>query len=276
MKNETLKEYTKRLIEKYDIKPVKGLGQNFLIDDLIASKVADSLIIQNKEDSLLEVGPGLGAITKLVKDKSNHFTVVDKDKNMISVLCQEYINSGINFVQGDFLKEDISSYKYIVSNLPYNITTDAILKILLEGKELNETILMIQVDAYKRLASPSGDKEYRPISVLFETLGKLKKLFLVSPNSFTPKPGVNSVVFSFKMNKNFPYDKKEFYRFLAVAFRNPRSTILNNLSSLHLEKEIIGKCLQKEDILPNYRPHQIKAKQYLDLFALFLNEKKTD
>ena len=162
--------------------------------------------------------------------------------------------------------DSVAEYNKIIGNLPYNITTEAIVYILLNARRANKVVIMCQSEAFNHFNDVSG-KEYGPASVLLHLLGTCNKKFVVKPGSFYPVPKCNSTVFTIDLYKNVTLDDiKKVYLFAKQLFINRRKTIYNNLSQYLKDKEKTNEVLNQVDILPNTRPEEISPEKYLEMY----------
>lgn len=251
---------------KLNLKPEKDYGQNFLVEPEIASRIVDSLEI-NEKDQILEIGPGLGSLTHFISLKNSPCDAVDIDSRMIKFLGEIYGKQPIiKLVNSDVRKIDISRYSKIIGNLPYNITTELITFLLLNGKSCQKFVLMCQAEAFVRF-STFGGGDYGAVSVLVHLLGESKKLFPVKAGSFYPAPKCESIVFEIKLNGSIERDDCFGTYFLAKQlFLNRRKTILNNLSSLLKNKSLAEKICGDLRIQTTLRPEQLTPFQYLTIY----------
>ena len=254
------------IVNNSNARPDKDYGQNFLVEPEVCKKIVNSLDIQNGE-SVLEIGPGLGSLTHFLNELSKKITVVDIDERMIAFLKLVY--QDINIVQCDIRKHDVSSYDKIIGNLPYNITSETIVYLLLKATKAKKIVLMIQTDAYPHFSDING-KEYGPASVLLHLLGKDKKLFQVKPGSFYPTPKCSSTVFEININPVCDIEEaKQVYAFAKSMFLNRRKTISNNLTNLVKDREMANSILLESEILNTIRPEDISPLNYLKLFRVY-------
>lgn len=248
--------------------PKKSLGQNYLIDERYLSILSD---VDKK--NTLEIGGGLGNLTHYLEMNASSLDVVELDKSSFIFLKEQFKDYvHVCVYNENILKFDISEYEQIVGSLPYYITSDIIVKILIEGN-CSLSRIMIQSDAYKRIFAPFGKEGYNPISILSTFLCDTKVLAYVSRNAFIPKPHVDSVILSLTFNHDqcLIGNKKQFYYFLKKCFLHPRKTILNNLiKGTSFEKEKIECVLNQVGIQNNLRPEDIKPKSYLTLYETLL------
>jgi 16S rRNA (adenine1518-N6/adenine1519-N6)-dimethyltransferase len=254
------------IISKLNLKPDKDFGQNFLIDFNISSRIVEALNIE-ENDKILEIGPGLGSLTHFLSQKLSFCDAVDIDPRMINFLSNIYKDSkNLLFINSDIRKVDIFSYTKIIGNLPYNITTDLVTLLLLNGTSCKKMVLMCQAEAFSRFISVSGG-DYGAVSVLVHLLGSSKKLFVVKPGSFYPSPKCDSIVFEINLRESFDRQEcLETYLLAKQLFLNRRKTILNNLSAFIKDKTMAAEVCSELGISPMSRPEQITPTQYHDIY----------
>ena len=244
------------------IEPSKSKGQNFLIDVEKAKNIVN-LLKNTANSSVLEIGPGLGSLTYHLQEKCNNLTLLDVDDKIISYLSFE-INEDVNLIHGDALKEDLSSYEYIISNIPYNITSLLIEHIMISASSCKQMVFMVQKENFFHFYDVEGS-EYGPLSVLIHLLGNIKKAFDVGSASFYPRPKCTSTVFTIDMKEDVNReDAISTYRLAKKLFANRRKTILNNLSQI-IGKEEAKNLLDNLGINPLLRPEQISPDVFLKI-----------
>lgn len=264
------RENIKEIIEKCGTKPDKDYGQNFLIEPTISSKIVDALEIKDN-DSVLEVGPGLGSLTHFIEQKTNTLTVVDIDRRMTDFMSVIYPN--INIINDDIRKVDVSNYDTIVANLPYNITTELVQFFLEKAIRAKKMILMCQLEAFARFNDLSGEA-YGPLSIYLHLLGNTKRLFTVKAGSFYPVPKCNSVVFEIEIDNHTKEERDVYlsvYKMAKQLFLARRKTINNNLSSYLGDKDKCAVIFKKLGIDPLTRPEQIPFVKYLEMYNILKN-----
>jgi len=236
------------------IRPKKKWGQNFLTDPNIIKKILNILNASSK-DHVLEIGPGQGALTFSIKAKNISAIEVDKD---LCTLLSEKKQQNLIIENENFLKTNLKNIRFnkIIGNLPYNISSQIIFKIL-NDKSWELAVFMIQKELADRIISKEGSKQYGRISVMIQSLCIVKKEFNVSPNCFSPKPNVSSTIISLKKkNKNdFDYQKLEYV--VKKSFSQRRKKIKNTLTQ-------ISDYVELKDYL-NKRPEQISVKDYIKI-----------
>jgi len=256
------------IVNGLNIKAIKQYGQNFLSDPKYSSLIVESLN-PSKEDIVLEIGPGLGSLTHFLIQKSDDVTAVDIDDRMIKFLSVQYEGSkNLRLVGADILRYDVSNYDMILGNLPYYITTDIIIYILLKAEKAKRLVFMVQKEAYPRFSSKVNEDGYGPISILISMLGNIKKITNVGAGAFYPNPHVDSLVFqididlSKRTNETFVL-----YKFIKSLFLNKRKTILNNLSGYLKDKEKAEQILNKCEVPNNKRPEELSLEHFKNIFS---------
>jgi len=267
---------------KEGILPNKTLGQNFLKDRNYVKKIIDAADIK-KDETVLEIGPGMGAITLELAEKAGKVIAVEKDGKMAAMLEASLAAAGIKNVQiitGDILelfKKDrldikgLKRYK-VVANIPYYLTS-FLIRNLLEIKNGPEDIfLMIQKEVGQRICSQPPQMNLLSVSVGYYATPRI--LFKVSKNSFYPKPKIDSVFIRIApkgIEKN-----NGFFDIVKAGFSHPRKQLLNNLSDgLSINREGVKKWLESNNIKPEQRAETISLEQWEKLLASFpYREKK--
>lgn len=238
-------------MEKFNFK--KRYGQNFLIDVNIVNKIVDTIDVF-PDSMVIEIGCGDGRLTKMLCSKFDFVLGYEIDKELEDNLLSNlnvYSNFCIHF--DDFLSRDILgdlekynySNIYVVSNLPYYITTPIIDKLIKLDIDINKMVFMVQKEVGDRFCAKVGTKEYNSLSIYLNYKYDVKKEFIVSRNCFIPKPNVDSIIVSFsKKDKVFHVINEDlFFKLVRDSFRFKRKTLRNNLSNYDLE--LINKVLMK-------------------------------
>ncbi len=267
------KEYVLNKLSELTTYAKKNLGQNFLIDNNVSLKIVEALEIKDNQ-TIIEIGPGLGALTfNLAAYSSSLIKAYDIDEVMINHLNKTFkMDNNVEIIYSDFLKVDLNDlYKNkdvsFIGNLPYYITTPILEKILTSNIHIDNCVFMVQKEVYSRLNAKVGTKEYSPLSILIEFVGKLTKVMDVSFNKFYPAPHVDSLVFKIDCYKDYNHTlTKEFYNFLNKCFFMRRKTILNNLNGITNNKNISNEILKQSNIDSLRRPETITLNEYVTLF----------
>ncbi len=231
----------------------KSLGQNFLNDKNVLTRIVNC--VPFKDNSLvIEVGPGSGNLTRELAKVASQVLCYEIDTRLESILDDSLKEcSNVRIIFNDFLKSDINAdlkiYKYdnlyLVANLPYYITTPIIEKVITSNLDFKYITVMVQKEVGERFNAKPGMREYNSLTVYLNYYFDIKKEFIVSRNSFTPKPNVDSMVISLiKKDKCLPLKDEEFFnKLLHDAFKYKRKNIRNNLKSYDLNKvlEVLNK-----------------------------------
>ena len=252
------------------IRAKKSLGQNFLIDQNIIDKIVGKIVVENK--MLLEVGPGTGNLTKaLLKKKPKKFFVIEKD-NYLASLLKEQFEDKIIIINDDILEfneESLSEEKLIVfGNLPYNISTEILCKWILNLNDkkiwFSNLILMFQKEVADRLISEFNTSNYGRLSILANWKLNIKKIIDIKPNSFSPRPKIESSLLFFSPKKNFLKLNNPFYleKITRVFFNHRRKMIKKPFNQMFEgNTEILGRL----DINLNLRPQNLNYETYYKL-----------
>ncbi len=254
------------LQKKYELHAKKRFGQNFLIDQNVLKKIIDVANIKSKD--VVEVGPGLGSLTTCLLPLVKSLTAYEIDPDMIRVLNGEINSPKFELIAGDFLKETLTwkGKKTLVANLPYYITSDILFKLFENKDKFDRAIIMIQDEVADRLVAPVGNKQYGKLTISANHFAKIKKEFVVSPQSFTPSPKVHSAVISLEFNDLDSVESMDFLKFLKGSFRQRRKTLFNNW------KEIIGSnearsLIEEMQFDPAIRPQNLTHDDYWKAFS---------
>jgi 16S rRNA (adenine1518-N6/adenine1519-N6)-dimethyltransferase len=262
----------KELRKKYQVRPSKGLGQNFLIDNSELNKIIDSADLK-ENDVVLEIGPGTGNLTQELVKRVKTVIAVEKDPQMIEILKKTFRDfTNIEIVQGDILKIKelkIKNYK-IVANLPFYLTAPVIRKFLEVENPPKEMILVIQKEVAQRICVKTPDMNLLAISVQFYAYPKI--ISYISKKSFWPKPKVDSAIIRIipKEDKEKDASRDLFFKIVKAGFSQPRKQILNNLSSgLKIEKGEIITWLLQNNIKPAQRAETLEVGNWIKLAKSF-------
>ena len=258
---------------KHQVKAKKFLGQHFLTDETIAQDIADALTLKNYK-KVLEIGPGMGVLTKYLLKKPVTTYVIEIDGESVEYLQANYLNLAPRIIEKDFLKYNLNEVFNnepfaIVGNFPYNISTQIVFKTLEMRDQIPEFSGMFQKEVAQRICSKEGSKVYGILSVLTQAFYHAEYLFTVPPNVFNPPPKVDSGVLRLtrKENNQLPCSEKLFFRVVKAAFQQRRKTLRNSLKTFNLSDNI------REDVIFNKRPEQLNVQQFIDLTLLIENDK---
>ncbi len=219
------------------VKALKRFGQNYLTDSNIINKIISEFSPQ-PNDNLIEIGPGLGALTEKLLEKARLLTSVEIDRRVIDQLRKKYPQ--LNLINADFLELDLSELLInkneklrIIGNIPYNLTSPILFKMIESNEIIKDSVLTVQLEVAKRITAKKGTKDYGILAVLMQHFADIKLNFKVSPNVFYPKPKVYSAVIHlfFKENCLKEEEKKYFIKMVKASFGNRRKTLKNSLSN---------------------------------------------
>ena len=256
---------------KKNVKPKKKIGQHFLLDNNIASKIAD-LVDFKKHKQIVEVGPGMGALTDHLIHFARKLSIIEIDNECIEYLKEKYENKELEIISSNFLKYDLKSFKenkiLIIGNFPYNISSQIIFKVIENRDMVSSLIGMFQKEVASRICSNSGTKTYGILSVLTQLYYDVQINFDVSPNVFKPKPKVNSSVLSLtrKKSNNIACDEELLFKIVKLSFQQRRKKIKNSLKKLDIPEVIL------EDSIFEYRPEQLSSSEFIKLTQIISNE----
>jgi 16S rRNA (adenine1518-N6/adenine1519-N6)-dimethyltransferase len=247
------------------VRAKKHLGQHFLKDENIASKIADSLSFEGYQN-VLEIGPGMGVLTKYLLKKEKTIWVVEIDNESIDYLKSHYLHLTDRIINADFLKMDLASHfngepLAIIGNFPYNISSQIVFKAIEFRDLIPEFSGMFQKEVAMRIAAGPGSKTYGIISVLTQAFYEVEYLFTVPPTVFNPPPRVDSGVIRLVRKKDYhlPVDVPFFFRVVKTAFNQRRKTLRNSLKSFQISDNL------KEDVIFAQRPEQLSVEQFIEL-----------
>lgn len=257
---------------QHQVKAKKFLGQHFLKDEGIAQDIANALTLKNYK-TVLEIGPGMGVLTKYLLKKEVTTHVIEIDSESVEYLKANYLNLAPRIIEKDFLKYDLNTVFNgkpfaIIGNFPYNISTQIVFKTLEMRDQIPEFAGMFQKEVAQRICSKEGSKVYGILSVLTQAFYDAEYLFTVPPNVFNPPPKVESGVLRLirKQDYTLPCDEKLFYTVVKAAFQQRRKTLRNSLKTLNLSDNL------REDIIFGKRPEQLNVQQFIELTQLIEND----
>lgn len=282
-------EETKFIMKKYHIKANKSLGQNFLIDDKVVEKIINRSNV-NENDLVIEIGPGLGTLTKFLLEKAKKVICVELDKKMIKILEDRFkLYHNFELLHSDILKVDLNSIikrekensdikeVKIVANLPYYITTPIIMKLLEDKLDLDSITVMIQKEVADRLIATPGDKDTGAITYSVYYYATSEAILEVPNDSFIPEPEVTSEVIKLKIRKTPPVEvksKKVMFKIIKSAFMQRRKTLLNALTNtkVFLNKEEGLKILNELNLPEDVRAEKLTLQDFANITNKFLKE----
>lgn len=267
------------ILEKYKIKANKDLGQNFLINDDVIEKIIEKSQIE-KNDLIIEIGPGLGVLTNLLLEKSDNVVAIELDKRMVEIISKRFIiKNNLQIINEDVLKVDLNKLinerkkqtninkVKIVANLPYYISTPIIMKLLEEKLEIDEIIVMVQKEVAQRLVAKTGTKDVGAITYAVEYFSEAEKVIDVPKESFIPSPKVESAVIKLKIRKEAYVqvkDEKMLFNIIQKSFSQRRKTLVNALVNGKIveSKEKAEKIIKELNINENIRGEKLTLEDF--------------
>jgi len=250
------------------IRAKKSLGQNFLRDPHYLKKIADAAQV-GPEDQVLEIGPGLGHLTKVLVQRAKHVLAIEVDDRLIPHLKLELCTvQNFGLFHADALEynyESLSGRWKVVANLPYYISTPIIQKLIVHRCKFISLTLMLQKEVAERIAAPPGGKEYGYLSVLVQYYTVPRIEFKVPPGSFTPQPEVDSAVITLVIRDQPACQVKDeafFIRVIKAAFSQRRKTLRNSLKQLEISKDTMDKVMERTGIDLGRRAETLSVEEF--------------
>lgn len=278
---------TTEILKKYGFTIQKRYGQNFLVDKNILGKIAMAADL-GPEDVVLEIGPGIGALTQALCEQAGQVYAVEIDKKLIPILeetLREYDN--VKVIQGDALKmdfcqmlgEDAARTIKVVANLPYYITSPILFALLESGLDIERITVMVQKEVADRMEARPGTKDYGALSLYVAWYATPKVQFTVSPSCFIPRPKVESAVINLVRKERQEVhvrDEKLLFSIIRAAFNQRRKTLKNSISNagIPIEKEALGGIFEKMGLDQAVRGEALSLEEFAAL-SDFIHETVT-
>lgn len=270
-----LYEETIKVLKQYKITANKKLGQNFLVDEKIIEEIIKAANI-SKKDLIIEIGPGIGSLTKSIIPNAGKTICIELDKKMANIISNRFKNE-IEIINEDILKVDLKKIAEqnkdknikVVANLPYYITTPIIMKLLESNLELESITVMVQKEVAERVIAKPGDSLSGAITytVYYYAIGT--KITDVPNNSFIPKPEVTSQVIKLTLRKEpitYIENKERFFEIIKLAFMQRRKTLVNSLANSKIAtKQKIEQILDELNIEKNIRAENLTMEQFAEI-----------
>lgn len=258
----------------------KKFGQNFLTDQKGVLRKIMEVSAVNENDTVLEIGPGEGALTALLLDTAEKVVTVEIDRDLEKILRKKFDgNPKYTLVMNDVLETDLKEYvgagTKVVANIPYYITSPIINKLIENRDVIDEIYIMVQKEVAERICAKKG-KERSVLTLAVEYFGEAEYLFTIPKEAFTPIPKVDSAFMSIKLYKDDKYKKLVaediFFKYVKAAFANKRKNLLNNFTSLGMSKDELRVVLNEVGIKETERAENLTIDDFINLIAVF--EKK--
>ncbi len=264
----------KDILDSYNFKFSKSLGQNFLIDGNIINKIVDAADI-DESSGVIEIGPGFGTLTQCLCKRAKKVVAIEIDKSLTEVHKNTIPYDNIKIIYEDFMKIDVDKIIIeefegmdvkLVANLPYYITTPIIMKVLEDKYNISKMVVMVQKEVAQRFNAKPNTKEYSAISLAVQYRADTKIAMIVPSSVFMPRPKVDSAVITLDILKKPRIDvadEKMLFKVIRGSFGQRRKTILNSLSSnLGCSKEDVREVLEKADIDPGIRGEALSLAEF--------------
>jgi len=266
-----------------DFRIKKHFGQNFITDSNIIDEIIRSSGV-SKNDVVIEVGPGMGSLTQKLVESTKHVIAVEIDRDLVPILSKNFADvPNFTLIQGDILDMDVDQMVqnicpdainfYVISNLPYYITTPILMKFLETSQHVKKMIYMMQLEVAERISSKPNTKDYNALSIAIQYRANTKILFRVPRTVFIPQPNVDSAVVSIELKQVIPQrpmNEAFFFRFIHIAFAQRRKTLFNNLrfGLSNISEEEIKDALVKANIVPEARAESLDIEKFIILSDL--------
>jgi 16S rRNA (adenine1518-N6/adenine1519-N6)-dimethyltransferase len=272
----TSPNYIKQVLKENGFSPLKRFGQNFLIDENIVKKIAD--ISEAKEANIIEIGPGLGALSSHLLVEAKKLVAIEIDNGFSAFLKEEFSDrNNFKIINIDILEVDLEKLCkdefgdepiVLAANLPYYITSACIMKFLKANINIERIVVMVQKEVAKRICAKPGTSDYGSLSAIVSFFCKPKIDIVVSGNCFLPKPDIDSAVVSMEINKSKEIEADKFIDFVRSCFAMKRKTLLNNLKKVGYDREEILKALIKIEIKENARAEELSENMFIELIKI--------
>ncbi len=275
---------TREILDKHGIILTKKYGQNFLVDNNILTKIIKAVDPQ-KEDNILEIGPGIGTLTLPLACRCRRLVAVEIDGRLLPVLAETLAdNKNVKIIKGDIKKIELEKlYKQefntgalkVAANLPYYVTTPFLFKILTAGIPLFTLTLMVQKEAARRLVASPGSADYGVLTLLTRYYCHTRLLFKVPPQVFFPKPEVESAVVILEKRNEPAFsvpDAELLFRLIKASFQMRRKTLKNALANFFKDdKQILDRILHQAGLPPQVRGEELSLEEFAFLSKLIYN-----
>jgi len=280
---------TRKLLKQHNIVLKKSLGQNFLTDAHVLQHIVDAAELDARS-GVIEIGPGLGALTEGLADRAQHVVAIELDNRLIPVLQDMFQNQpNVEIVHADALKLDFAqlitdrfstcSHVHVVANLPYYVTSPILVKLLESGLLLTNIVVMIQKEVADRILAKPGSKTYGSLSVFAQYFSEPSKVVQVPSHVFVPQPQVDSMVIKLAIRSAAPVPVKNesfFFQVVRASFAKRRKTLLNSLSSslpFHMEKARLEELIHSIGVDPSCRGEMLSMESFAQLSNILLRER---
>lgn len=270
---------TMELLKQFDTDAKKHLGQNFLIDPNIVTKIVQTAHI-DKETVVLEIGPGIGGMSEILSQHAHSLITVEIDPVMVKVLQHSLAHcDNVTIIQDDFLKVELDTiFDYhkqaghrlvVCANLPYYVTTPILFKLFESSLPFEMITVMIQKEVAQRFGAHKQTKAYNALSIITQSMYEVQLAFDVSKHVFYPKPTVDSTVITFKKRTNVDACvSPEFFEFVKGCFTQRRKTLTNNLKEMNISQSVIEDSFKTMKFDSAIRAQELSVEQFQQLYKV--------
>lgn len=258
------------------------LGQNFLRDQNAIQRIALALGDVSQQ-TVVEIGPGQGAITRALVERAAHVIAIELDRELAPRLLEHLPAERLTVVEQDVLQFDFAAVSAraghrvaVAGNLPYYITSPILLKLAASHAALDRAVLMVQREVADRIVAAPGSRDYGLLSVTVQMYGPAEPLFTLPPRAFSPPPDVHSTVFRWRFEPRFAalgIEEEDFFHFARQAFAQKRKTLSNNLRAAKYESSAIGSVLEQAGVASQARAEELSLETLAQLFRILRNAK---
>lgn len=276
---ENAADYTRRLLRK-GARAHKSLGQNFLMDDQVISEIIGASVL-DPDIPMIEIGPGLGVLTRILAQEVNKLWAVELDKSKVEILRHELEGLSLEILVMDALKLNLRDIwgdqkGFLVGNLPYYITSPLLMHFLEQKESLIGMTVMVQKEVADRIVAKPGTKAYGVLSIAVQVAAEPERICNVLPQAFWPAPKVHSTVVRLNLR---PYpglhvNSKDFFRVVKAGFSQRRKTLGNSLSSgLGIDKKKVSEILMQAGIDEQRRGETLSIEEFQTVTEVYLEKR---
>ncbi|MFH1582349.1 MAG: 16S rRNA (adenine(1518)-N(6)/adenine(1519)-N(6))-dimethyltransferase RsmA [bacterium] len=266
----SLKDNVKLFLQKHGLRPSKGLGQNFLVDGVAINKVLSAMELK-LTDTVVEVGPGFGILTRKLVKKAKKVLAIEKDPNMVNLLGKECFSfDNLKIINSDILKWDPKDINYsLVGNIPFYLTAPVIRKFLEFKHKPKQIVFIIQKEVAQRICAKPPKMSLLAVSV--QLYAEAKIISYIKKDSFWPKPKIDSAIIRIMPKKeNLNIDTDLFFKIVKAGFTQPRKQLLNNLSKkLELNRVKVQRWLTENGVNSERRAETLTVENWINLTKSF-------
>jgi 16S rRNA (adenine1518-N6/adenine1519-N6)-dimethyltransferase len=281
MNHKPISARTRELLNAYGLKLKKSLGQNFLTDSHVLNKIIRAAEL-NKDSGVIEIGPGIGALTERLAEQAGKVVAVELDQRLVPVLKELFQHQPhVEIIHGDALEVDLGAViqehmrdmktLHVVANLPYYVTSPILIRLLTERYPLTNIVIMIQKEVADRLAAKPGTKDYSSLSVLVQYFAEAEEVAKVPSHVFVPRPQVDSAVARLTLRERPAVEVKNeelFFKIVRASFAQRRKTLLNTLHATlfaRVDKHQVEAWLNEAGIDPKRRGETLNLEEFATL-----------